>query len=246
MHGDHGVDGVGGGDELTEVGAVLVAHPTICTDERQRSVWLEEVETQLDEADVDVGSAPHGRADPAVGVHHGTGDVLQPDVGRVSDHIVRAGRSMALEDEVACGDPLGSDDLGLGLGNACKQELLGRRLASTLCVRLEEVKGSDRRSQIGQVASVVAARLDEALDDRPQKGARTARGLHEHLCAEVLVGCVANEVQDHLDDPAPREDLAVVGAWIRGELSERQGFLDEGELTGGGHKSHLTRTCVRS
>ena len=74
---------------------------------------------------------------------------------------------------------------------------------------------------------------------------RNHKMVRRHLGRQVRVGGVANQVQHQVDDPSAGEDLAVVGAWIWGELSERHGVLEQGELPGERHAIRLSRTCVR-
>jgi hypothetical protein len=92
---------------------------------------------------------------------------------------------------------------------------------------------------------VVDARLGQAFDDWDEERSCPARRLDEGLATEILVGRVANEVEDEVNDPAAGEDFSVVGAGVRGELSEGHGVLEEGELTGLRHGIRLSRTCVR-
>src|SRR5689334_14556607 len=85
---------------------------------------------------------------------------------------------------------------------------------------------------------MLLARLEQALNDRYEERARSARRLHQDQRCEVAVGGVANEIEDQVDDPPTREDLAVIEAsvgWCG--LRERHRGFEKRELSGGWYPS---------
>jgi len=62
----------------------------------------------------------------------------------------------------------------------------------------------------------------------PEEGPGSARRFDSYKLSQVLVACIADEVEDQFDDPLAREDLAVVAIEIGHEV--RKNFGDEGKL----------------
>ena len=149
------------------------------------------------------------------------------------------------QQEVAGRHPTRRHLLGRRSVESGLHETLRDRLAGSLGVGVQQVEGPDRIRDRVEVAPVLAAGRDEPVDDRDQEGPGPARGLDQTAAGEISVGCVADEVEDQLDDPAPGEYLAVVGARVSGEFSQGHRDLDQGQLTWCSHDDHL-RTYVRS
>ena len=135
---------------------------------------------------------------------------------------------MEVEQEVTGGDPLARQYHGFLVGQSVAGEQRGDGLPGSRGVGIEEVEGPHGGAQVAQVAVVGEARSDQSLDHRDKERAGSAGWFDEDAAAEVLVGCVADEVEDEVDDPAAGEDFSVVTAGIGGEFSEGHRVLDEG------------------
>jgi len=137
------------------------------------------------------------------------------------------------EQEITGDDPFPDQVLSLSLVETVDREQSRDGLACPLGVGLEKVESPDGGPESAEVTAVCCARGDQSLDRRDEEGAGSTGRLEECARAEILVGRVADQIKDQVDHPSTGEDLAVVGAWIGGELSEGHGVLDEGELSQG-------------
>ena len=70
-------------------------------------------------------------------------------------------------------------------------------------------------------------RLHEAFNHRPEEGTRTARRLDRGHDRQIAINGVSGEVEDQLDDPAAREHLAVVLAFM-GKLQGKAHLIASG------------------
>ena len=217
MHRDHGLDGEAGGDQRTELPAVLVAHPPVGTDEGQHALRGQRPEPCLDERHVDVGPAAHRRIGAPVGLVERRRHVLGPDVRRVPDHEVhrpgRLGRQQSEagrvgEEVVLLDHPRLRQALPLAGRPPLALEGLGHPDASLRHVLGEQVGGGDRRAGVGNGPPGGPARTAQAPDHGDQEGTLAAGRLYRAARAQVLVLRVPGQIQDQVDHPLPGEDLA--------------------------------------
>lgn len=105
VHDQSQVHAEAAGHEPAEPATVWVAHPAVSADEAESPSGAEALQGGFVEADVDVCSAAHRRAGPAVGGHPVVRDIFESDIRRVADHVVGSLIILGLEQVVASAHP---------------------------------------------------------------------------------------------------------------------------------------------
>ena len=239
VHHHDSVHRVFGSDKNSKPLAVLVMHPAVCADERKPSLGAEHRQALLEEADIDVGPAPHGGALGSIGSAHFGRNVLEPHIGRIPDHEVGLQGTVApavAEQEIPSGHPLGTEALR-DVGRLAELDKPGgHRLPSGVDVAVKHIERPDGLAHVGEGPAIPPTGLRQPLSDRYKEGSGAARRLHDHRSPQVLSCPVASEVQNQIDHPAAREHLTVRSIWIDGPSRHRPGSLHQLRLTVPGHR----------
>jgi hypothetical protein len=194
------------GDEPAEGRAILVLGKTIGTDERQRALWREQVEPAFEEGYVEIGAVGGGGPQIAVLAQHMRGNVLQAQIGRVSDDEIEALVGPVVEEKVGLKGP------GLGqlrrpprgaarVGQKSEDELAGFRHGPR-----GEVHGGHGGVPAGvgpfHLSATAPGRFQKARNDFPQEGPVPAGRFQQAHANEpgpapVVSGQIENQ-RDHL------------------------------------------------
>jgi hypothetical protein len=88
MHSDNGVNGVATRHQVAEIGAVLIVHPPVGTNEPKGSVGFQKIQSDFEKSYVHIASSAHcGTSSPVCGGYFG-GYTLEANVRRIPNNEV--------------------------------------------------------------------------------------------------------------------------------------------------------------
>ena len=211
-------------DERPQRAAVAVLHPAVGADVRQPPAQPEQVQTPLDERDVQVGPVVDGCEGPAIDREQGAVDVVLAEVRRVAHNHVEQPTERR-QKEIAADEPAVQQGVGGSRAEAVLDEPL-RQLGARGLVRTPvDFDGSDRVAEVAERGRRGSAprrpRAQQPIHCLEQKNAAPERRLEQTAPSEVCGVRISGQVHHEPGDRRDRVDGSPRRAAGRRQCGER-------------------------